>query len=346
MDRPTTPPIRRFARRVKSLLGSRVVILLYHRIGPPGCDPHRLCVTPAHFAEQMDALREFGPVLPLADVARHLQAGRLPRRASAITFDDGYADNLENAKPILQARGLPATVFATTGEIGRTREFWWDELERLLLHPGTLPSRLGLTIDGATYDWNVIPDYTPADAAANAAWDFERPGGGEPPGSRQWLYRQVYHRLWDLTDGSRQAVLDQLLRWSGQPAVVRPAYRAMSDRELLDLDAGGLIEVGAHTHTHPNLAAQSADVQRDEIVRSQARLQNVLGRPVESFAYPFGLHTPETVRLLRDAGFSRACACMGHSVRSTSEPLRLTRIDLGDCDGDDFARLLRESVAW
>ena len=64
-----------------------------------------------------------------------------------ITFDDGYADVLHHAKPLLERHSVPATVFVATGAIGQRREFWWDELGGLFLQPGTLPEELELTVD-------------------------------------------------------------------------------------------------------------------------------------------------------------------------------------------------------
>ena len=58
---------------------------------------------------------------------------QLPTDAVAVTFDDGYVDNLKFAKPRLESAGVPATVFVTTGQIGRAGEFWWDELARIVL---------------------------------------------------------------------------------------------------------------------------------------------------------------------------------------------------------------------
>ena len=52
--------------------------------------------------------------------------------AAAVTFDDGYQDNLDNAAPALAAAGVPATLFVATGHVAEGQGFWWDEVERLL----------------------------------------------------------------------------------------------------------------------------------------------------------------------------------------------------------------------
>ena len=106
--------------------GGRVVVLVYHRVFEPPQDPQLLCVHPARFAEHLEHLRTF-TVLRL----RELDFAHLPERGVVVTFDDGYLDNLQFAKPSLQKYGVPATVFAATGSTGTDREFWWDELERI-----------------------------------------------------------------------------------------------------------------------------------------------------------------------------------------------------------------------
>lgn len=90
------------------------VILMYHRIWEPACDPWGLCVSPVRFAAQMRALKAHRIVLHMNEFVALLQNGSLSPLAAAVTFDDGYIDNLTVAKPILDRFGIPATVFLMT----------------------------------------------------------------------------------------------------------------------------------------------------------------------------------------------------------------------------------------
>ena len=91
----------------------------------------------------------------LCHLVQNLREGKSQYRPLVVTFDDGYADNLYNAKPLLERYEIPATIFLTSGCIGQNREFWWDELDRMLLQPKTLPRALHLNIDGTTHDWDL-----------------------------------------------------------------------------------------------------------------------------------------------------------------------------------------------
>ena len=101
------------------------LILLYHRVTRLANDRWSIAVTPAHFAEHMDVLRRRATVLPLSV----LDAPARPNARAAkvvVTFDDGYADNLHEALPVLQRFDIPATVFVSTDAVVQSREFWWD----------------------------------------------------------------------------------------------------------------------------------------------------------------------------------------------------------------------------
>jgi peptidoglycan/xylan/chitin deacetylase (PgdA/CDA1 family) len=259
-----------------------------------------------------------------------------------VTFDDGYADNLHNAKPLLERYGIPATVFLTTGYVGSEREFWWDELERLLLKPGTLPKVLHLRVNGSTYQWKLseAARYSEDTSRRHQRW---RAWKDAPPSSRQRLYLSLWQLLGTLGEGERQRVLDELREWAAVQPVGRPIHRPLSLEEVLALKQGQLIEVGAHTVTHPTLSALPPDAQRDEIQGSKAELERVLGDPVTSFAYPHGGrsdYAAETVDIVREAGFACACSNSAGIVGQPSDRFRLPRIHVQDWDREEFARRL------
>jgi peptidoglycan/xylan/chitin deacetylase (PgdA/CDA1 family) len=113
-------------------------ILLYHRIADDRMDPYGLCVSPNDFHEQMVLVRDRYAPRSLDELAGDLHANRLANRSVAITFDDGYLDNLTTASPILVSAGLPATFFATTQNLSEPQPYWWDVLA--LTHDRASPS--------------------------------------------------------------------------------------------------------------------------------------------------------------------------------------------------------------
>src|SRR3954469_24009177 len=133
--------VQRLTGRLRRYLSSNAVILMYHRVADLDADPWGLSVSPTHFEEHLRVLRSLGTVMSLTQLVDGLQQGRIPRRAVVVTFDDGYADNVEVALPLLEQHRVSSTVFLASGAIDRQREFWWDELERILLQPGRLPAR-------------------------------------------------------------------------------------------------------------------------------------------------------------------------------------------------------------
>src|SRR6185312_1226778 len=105
-----------------------IPILMYHNVAeaPDALHPGGRClyVTPAAFAAQMGLLDRFGwRGVSMGDAMPYLR-GEKRGRVAAITFDDGYVDNLENAMPVLQRHGFGATCYVVNGCIGRYN--LWD----------------------------------------------------------------------------------------------------------------------------------------------------------------------------------------------------------------------------
>jgi peptidoglycan/xylan/chitin deacetylase (PgdA/CDA1 family) len=313
---------------------------MYHRVTELTNDPHLLAVTPKHFAEHMEVIRRHHVPTRLQQLVQTLRDGKVPTRAVIVTFDDGYADNLHEGMPLLERYDIPATVFVTAGQLGSPREFWWDELDRLLLQPGILPEKLRLNISSSTFEFELgdASTYTEEHYQRDQGWHIVRQ---DDPGPRQHLFRKLLSVMSTLPGAEREKVIDALLAWAGATPTARRTHRPLAIDELVHLQKCDLTEVAAHTMTHPKLADISVAQQRIEIQQSKQALEAILNRPVTSFAFPFGSSAPETVALVREEGFVCACSTRSDVVFRGADPFRLPRVVIRDWDGDKFGRFLR-----
>ena len=339
----------RVLRQIARWLGKRpsesvVVVLVYHRVAKARSDPWSLAVTPEHFAEHLEALRQHAVPLRLQQLSRALANGAtLPGRSVVVTFDDGYADNLHNAKPLLERHGIPATIFLASGFIGSGDGFWWDELDRLLLQPGRLPKNLRLNINGKTHRWQL------GDAARYRKAEFRRHrrwrAWEDAPTPRHSLYKSLWGQLHRSTDEEQRKVISELRRWAGPVEDSRSGHRLLSLKQASVLANDNLIEIGAHTVNHPSLSSLPLKSQRHEILESKARLEDLVGFPVTSFAYPYGKrsdYSAGTVELVREAGFTCACSNFSGRVTPSTDSFQLPRFQVEDWEGEEFVRWLAE----
>jgi peptidoglycan/xylan/chitin deacetylase (PgdA/CDA1 family) len=118
---------RRAIFKIYNALFPTAIILLYHRVADTKNDPHQLCVSPENLHEQIKFLKENFRVVSLAQLVGQVRSKKVKNKTIAITFDDGYADNLHNALPVLQEHNIPATIFFTAGYVGSNKPFYWDE---------------------------------------------------------------------------------------------------------------------------------------------------------------------------------------------------------------------------
>ena len=313
------------------------MILLYHRVAELESDPQLLAVTPGNFAAHLEVLREFATFAPLTDVARPRLFTSSYKRV-AITFDDGYADNLHFASPILHRQGVPATVFVATAGMTNTREFFWDDLDRIFLSPNRLPQNLQLMIGEHTINIDLGQDqiYT----GGHTDWNVTH---AKNPTPRHAAYKTLCTLLHNATVAQRQAALGQIHHWSNLSPEPRATHRMMTPSQLRALTATGLIDVGAHTVNHPLLRIESRQDQQLEITQSKAVLESILNRPVTTFAYPFGGrrdYTIDSIAAVRHAGLDLACSNFPGHLHPTADPMQLPRFLVRNWNAQEFrARL-------
>jgi peptidoglycan/xylan/chitin deacetylase (PgdA/CDA1 family) len=322
-------PLRFAVRRIRNRLASKALILTYHHIGEAQSDPWGLFVSPNHFRQHLQVLRRYGPVLPLQELVQALKAGKLPRRSIALTFDDGYRDWYEKAKPSLQHFGIPTTMFLVTGMMGAS--LWWDDLSNLLLHEDPLPETLQLIVNGRSYSWSLGSSAHLSGTNRLSSWKATE----VPPTERHAIYFELWQLLRPAAEGERRQVLEGLRTWAGRDAS-NDRDRLLTAEEVVESAKSGLVEIGAHTVTHPLITALPPALRREEIQNSKTALEKVLGRPVVSFAFPYGNCDPGAISIVREAGFTSACITKMHCVRTDTDCYELSRIQVGDWDGVTF----------
>jgi peptidoglycan/xylan/chitin deacetylase (PgdA/CDA1 family) len=294
--------------------GGRLIVVTYHRVLP---EPHPIVddIDAATFERHVRTYARCFNVLSLHDAAARLAADTLPPRALCITFDDGYANNVEVGLPILQRFGLPATFFVASSYV-----------------------RLGIM-------WNdVIIESLRAsscDSVDLGAVGLGRLGLATPAERRAALPRIVDHLKY-LAPPVRQTAVEDVRRALGVGA---PPRVMMSAEQVRRLARAGM-EIGAHTRTHPILTRIPDAEAQAEIEGSRADLERHAEAPVRSFAYPNGRpsrdYGPQHVEMVRRAGFSCAVSTSWGRADRDADPYQLPRITAwGGSEWKVAARVVR-----
>lgn len=290
------------------------VVLAYHRVARPERDPQLLCVTPERFEAQLACAARVAEIVPLSQVFEPSRDHRI-----AITFDDGYQDNLSAAEPMLASRGALATVFVTAGMVGAAREFWWDRLEQMMW------SRHG------------PPFLDVRVAGASVRVDIRNTAG------RERAYWTLHARLRRLAPSVIEGVLEDLVVKLGIEPKLRASHRVVNLEELRELSASDAIEVGSHTVSHPYLSSLSSDERVQQVRESKRRLEQMTGRAIRSFSYPFGEEEAvdvASVDAVKAAGYEVACANVPGRVTRRTDRFRVPRYLVRDWALTEFERHL------
>lgn len=278
-----------------------LAIVTYHRVLPEA-DP----MLPSEpdiqlFRTQLAFLARRLRVLSLPDALQRLRDGSLPRRAVCVTFDDGYANNLHCALPVLQSLGVPATVFVATGYLNGGC-MWNDGVIETFRR--TRQRVLDLTGLGlGRYDL-ATPDKRRVAIAAVLG---------------QLKYRPLVERTATVAGMARFAEVEL------------PHNLMLTSSEVLSLHEQG-VEIGGHTVNHPILARVAPEEAQREISDGAAQLATITGARPRIFAYPNGRpgtdFGPEHEAMARAAGFTHALTTESGVCRQGTDPYRIPRVTL------------------
>jgi peptidoglycan/xylan/chitin deacetylase (PgdA/CDA1 family) len=294
---------------IRTLRPSRALaILRYHAVcaaqGVGYAEPG-ICVTPSAFERHVAYLTSQYRVLPLPEAVRYLREGKtLPPNAVAITFDDGYADNLAAAR-VLARNGATATFYITTSCLAGESPFWPSEI-RELVHRTKAPEIRLKTADG--------------ELLLRCDTDV----------ARHLAIRALAKAFKASTIPAREALREQLRSLAGGGDIASPMLTWDQVREMQRLG----MTLGAHTMTHPNLPNAGLADAWLEISGSKARLERELGVATTMFSYPNGgaerYMTADVAALVRKAGFEASTTSRNGFAGPGSDLFALERVQVAE----------------
>lgn len=299
------------------------MVLLYHRVSDYVTDPQLLCVTPENFDKQIKYLVEKYNVLSVEEFYSIISKNeKFPEKSVLITFDDGYADNLTFALPILEKYSAQALFYICPGNFETDTEFWWDEVERHILLSSEFPEAFNLEIAG------------------------RKVTSSKDKNERLKLYNELLPVLRSMEFRMRDEVIASIAAMTGN-SLPRKSHRSMTWAELKAMVKSPSAVIGAHTIHHPSLAVCTPENQKHEISFSKMIIEEKLNLSVEHFSYPFGTRSDfneTTQKIVKECGFKMAAANFPYIANRKSDKYAFPRFLVRDWEMSEFIPKLKSFV--
>jgi peptidoglycan/xylan/chitin deacetylase (PgdA/CDA1 family) len=261
-------------------MGRPLLVLGWHNVEPTWCFPAADGAGRRGLWRQLAFLARFANVVPLDEGLQALRAGRpLPPRAVAITFDDGYRDQLDVAVPMLERLRLPATFFLVPGLLDGDDRPWWEVLGWVFARA----TRQVVAWEGRTLG---LRDDAERRACLVTVGELLK---RRDRAAREQAVQELIDRCRPAgSPGDRARFLD----WAGADELARRGFTT-----------------GSHSQHHAILSQESETEQRHDLAGSRKRLEQELDVPVDLLAYPNGTlldYDDATMEAARAAGYAYA----------------------------------------
>lgn len=269
--------------------GMGAILMLHHVRADTNSKfaPNRhLQITPQFLDRVLTAIKKSGfELVSLDQLHDYYKESKIDptRKLIAITLDDGYRDNLENAVPVFKKHNAPFTIFIAPGLIDGRADLWWEDLSAIIATRDQI--RIALPNGHKEFDVSTLTSKTRV---------FNE--------LLQWLtskvseeqQRKIIRELaWMYKIDTKAHCKDQLMNWG----------------EINLLSKDRLCTIGAHTIHHYAVARLSEKEARWEMRESANILKAELGKAPEHFAYPYGYPTAAGTRdfqIAKELGFKTA----------------------------------------
>jgi len=267
---------------------SQLVILMYHRILPESDTRYQdeqpgMVVNPETFEMHLSVLKEHFEPVHLSEWLSSRQSGKpLPKRACAITFDDGWQDNYQYAFKCLTKEQVPATIFLVSDFVDTPNTFWPERLARVVRR---ISSTQNIQI------WNKEEFQWLRQLGCNYGFD-NRPLTRlhiddmitkAKSLSDSALYKYINAMENSLPDENDSSYSD-ILTWV----------------QINEMHNSGLVEFGSHTCNHIRMSDEIDEVlMEQEIARSKLAIESGINAKTGVFCYPNGTITTKADKIVR-----------------------------------------------
>lgn len=256
------------------------LILTYHRIvenkNQIDSEINSISVTTKTFERQIKLLKKKFNLVSIEEI---LKINNKYKKNLAITFDDGYKDNLTHAVPILEKYEVPATIYITTRFLENKLDMWWYEIEKIIWQKDKL-------------DFNFL----------NKKYYFEI----KEENNKKKCYKKLSLLFKSLNYFDQNKLLEQITKTKER---IQFKDKILNKSDLIQLNQRKNITIGSHTHTHANLAILSDNDCKKELLNSKKILENILNKEIVHFAFPYGSKKDAGLResnLVKEAGYQTA----------------------------------------
>lgn len=297
---------------------ANIKILNYHRVENLSDDFNMLAVSPDNFRAHIKFLKNQYNIVDLKNLDNDIKNEE--RDSVIITFDDGYYDLLYNALPILEEFEVPATMFITTGNIGTRRENWTDSILRAIFNCKVYHEEFSLKDDWIDCSWNT-----------------------KSMQERIELYKILRVLLQCSCKERREIYEKKLLEWAGLSEQGRIDRRILTEEEIKKLAKSPFVTIGAHCVTHPSLRWLDLEEQKSEIHDSKIKLEEIIGRKVDLFAYPFGTlddYSESTIQILKKEGYDKAVTTQQGEISLETDRYQIPRVGVRNYNEEEFQNFI------